>query len=53
MQTWLNGVSIADVNDDLTPTGYIALQLHGIGRNEEKVGQKVRWRNIKLVDLNE
>lgn len=49
MQTWLNGVPIADVHDDMTPTGYIALQLHGIGNNTEKIGQKVRWRNIILT----
>jgi hypothetical protein len=47
-QAWLNGVQTADVHDRLTPTGYIALQLHGIGKNNDKIGQKVRWRNIKL-----
>ncbi len=50
-QTWLNGVPVADVRDDLTATGYIALQLHGIGKNKEKIGQKVRWRNIQLTEL--
>ncbi len=50
-QTWLNGVAVADMRDDLTATGYIALQLHGIGKNTEKVGQKVRWRNIRLTEL--
>ncbi len=47
-QVWLNGEQTADVHDSLTPTGYIALQLHGIGKSQDKVGQKVRWRNIKL-----
>ena len=51
MQTWLNGVAIADVQDDLTSTGYIALQLHGIGNNKEKIGKKVSWKNIKLTKL--
>lgn len=51
LQTWLNGTPIADVHDDLTPTGYIALQLHGIGKSTEKIGQKVRWRNIRLTPL--
>lgn len=50
-QTWLNGVLVADVHDDFTKTGYIGLQLHGIGKNEEKIGQKVRWKNIKLTVL--
>ena len=51
IQTWLNGVPVADVHDDLTATGYIALQLHGIGKNKKKIGQKVRWRNIRLKVL--
>jgi len=50
-KTWLNGVPVADVRDSNQATGYIALQLHGIGNNKEKIGQKVRWRNIKLKEL--
>ena len=50
-QVWLNGVQTADVHDGLTPTGYIALQLHGIGKNKAKIGQKVRWRKIRLKSL--
>jgi hypothetical protein len=50
MQTWLNGVAIADVHDTLTPTGYIALQLHGIGNDTKKIGQKVWWKNIRLTE---
>ena len=49
LQTWLNGVPVADIHDNLTKTGYIALQLHGIGKHKEKIGQKVRWKNIKLT----
>ena len=48
-QIWFNGVQTADMHDSNTATGYIALQLHGIGNNQEKIGQKVRWRNIKLT----
>jgi len=50
-QTWINGVPIADVHDSLTPTGTIALQLHGIGKSKEKIGQKVRMRNVRLKEL--
>ena len=50
-QTWLNGVQVADVHDDDQASGYIALQLHGIGNNKQKVGKQVRWRNIKLTEL--
>lgn len=48
-QIWFNGVQTADVHDSDTATGYIALQLHGIGNNKEKIGHKVYWRNIKLT----
>lgn len=51
MQTWLNGVPVADVHDSLTPTGYIALQLHSIGKNEKNVGAKVQWKNLRLKQL--
>ncbi len=50
-QTWLNGVPVADVRDEDQASGYIALQLHGVGKNAEKVGKQVRWRNIKLTEL--
>ncbi|MDP4680858.1 MAG: DUF1080 domain-containing protein [Cyclobacteriaceae bacterium] len=50
-QTWLNGTAVVDMNDDFTKTGYIALQLHGIGKEEKKIGQKVQWKNIKLTVL--
>ncbi len=50
-QTWINGVAIADVHDSDTATGTIALQLHGIGKNQEKIGQKVRMRNVRIKEL--
>ena len=50
-QTWINGVPVADLHDNLTPAGYIALQLHGVGRNAEKVGKQVLFRNIYLTGL--
>ena len=48
IRTWLNGEPIADLEDDLTASGHIALQLHGIGNNEEKAGRKIRFRNLVL-----
>jgi hypothetical protein len=50
-QTWINGVPVADVHDGLTPTGTIALQLHGIGKSKEKIGQKVWLRHVRLKEL--
>ncbi len=48
-RTWLNGVPIVDMRDGLTAEGHIALQLHGIGKNREKAGQKIRFRNLRLL----
>jgi hypothetical protein len=50
-QTWINGVPVADVHDSLTSTGYIALQLHGVGKNQDKVGKRVLFKNIELTQL--
>jgi hypothetical protein len=52
IRTWLNGVACADLVDDLTPKGFIALQVHGIGNKDEKLGKKVMWRNIRIITKN-
>jgi len=52
IRTWLNGIACADLVDDLTPKGFIALQVHGIGNKEEKLGKKVMWRNIRIITKN-
>ena len=51
IQSWINDVMIADVYDNLTTDGYIALQLHGIGQNSLKVNKKIRWKNLILKVL--
>jgi hypothetical protein len=52
IRTWLNGVPCADIVDDLTPRGIIALQVHGIGSDQSKVGQTIRFRNIRVLTDN-
>jgi len=47
MRIWINGIPTSNVSDDLTQKGFIALQVHAIGKQEE-VGKKIRWRNIKI-----
>ncbi|GAA4729555.1 DUF1080 domain-containing protein [Flavisolibacter ginsenosidimutans] len=47
LRTWLNGVPCAYVIDDLTPKGFIALQVHAIGKKEDE-GRQIRWRNIRI-----
>jgi hypothetical protein len=51
IQSWVNGVMVGDVYDDLTDNGYIALQLHGIGKNKLKANKKIRWKNLSLKVL--
>jgi hypothetical protein len=51
IQTWLNGVPAADFTDHddeaFAPSGFIALQVHGVGKDRET--KEVRWKNIKLT----
>jgi hypothetical protein len=41
-------VATADVVDDQTASGFIALQVHSIGSNEELEGKTVQFRNIRI-----
>jgi Domain of Unknown Function (DUF1080) len=55
IKTWLNGVLAADFTDTdkkaFLPSGFIALQVHGVGDDTET--KEVRWKNIKLTALDE
>ena len=48
IRTWVNGIPCVDLLDDVTPSGFIALQVHSIGR-EELAGKTVSWRNIRIL----
>ena len=48
IRTWVNGVPVADLTDDVTSTGFIALQVHG----SKTAGRKIKWRNIRIQDLS-
>jgi hypothetical protein len=50
-QTWINGVQAVETTDDDASTGFIALQLHGIS-NEDQVGLRVLWKNIRIRELD-
>lgn len=52
IETWLNGEKRSEIYDGLTPRGIIGLQVHGVGNDEAKVGLKVRFRNIRLREIN-
>jgi hypothetical protein len=51
IRTWINGKPTAHLVDAMTPKGFIALQVHSIGKQEE-AGQTIRWRNIRIQTQN-
>ncbi len=50
IQTWLNGVAAAEIHDSMTLRGFIGLQVHGVGDQQDPL--KIRWRNIMLTRLD-
>jgi hypothetical protein len=48
IKTWLNGEPRAEITDSLTPRGLIGLQVHGVGSDTNKIGLKVRFRNVRI-----
>ena len=50
IKTYLNGELRADMHDDLTPSGLIGLQVHGV--RGETTPMKVRWRNLRIKELD-
>lgn len=51
IRTFVNGISTAHVVDALTAEGFIALQVHSIGKQEE-AGKQIRWKNIRIKTTN-
>ena len=49
IRTWLNDVPCANLVDDMTPSGFIALQVHSIGKEEANAGKTISWRNINIM----
>jgi len=52
IRTWLNGVPCANLIDDMTLSGFIALQVHSIGKEEANAGKTISWRNIRIMTDN-
>jgi len=50
IRTWINGVQIANVVDDWSPTGFIGLQVHSVGGDPK---WSVAWRNLRLRQLGD
>ena len=47
MRTWINGVACANLWDDMTLEGFIALQVHAV-KGEELYGKHIMWRDIRI-----
>jgi hypothetical protein len=47
IRTWLNGMPAAYVIDDMTPKGFIALQVHAINDKKDE-GRQIHWRNLRI-----
>lgn len=47
IQTWVNGIHCSNLWDDMTLSGFIALQVHAIGNKSEE-GKTVSWKNIRI-----
>lgn len=46
VRTWLNGVPAAHLIDDKSLEGFIALQIHASGKDNQ--GKEIAWRNIRI-----
>lgn len=51
LKTTLNGTPCASIMDSLTKSGFIGLQVHSIGKEKDKDGTQVRWRNLRIQEV--
>lgn len=48
IKTWINGEAAANLIDDKTHEGFIALQVHQIG-DKDSAGKQIMWKNIRII----
>ena len=48
IKTWVNGVAVVDIQEDMTKSGFIGLQVHG-SRGDTPAW--VRWRTLRICEL--
>jgi hypothetical protein len=51
LRTFLNGVPAAHLIDNVTQEGFIALQVHAVGKPED-VGKRIRFKDIRIQTEN-
>ncbi len=47
MRTWINGVPCANIWDNTTPVGFIALQVHAIDKASDE-SKSISWKSIRI-----
>ena len=52
IKVWVNGIPASNLMDDMTPSGFIGLQVHSIGKDTAMEGLEVHWRNIRIITEN-
>ncbi len=48
VRTWVNGIQCSNLIDDTSNDGFIALQIHSIGKKSLD-GKQVQWKNIRIT----
>lgn len=49
IKTWINDIPVADLTDDASQQGFIALQVHA---SNEVMPMEIRWRSIRVKRLS-
>ena len=49
IQTWVNDVLVTDLRDSMTASGFIGLQVHGVGDRTDPL--TVEWRNLRIREI--
>jgi hypothetical protein len=52
IKTFINDIPVANLKDELTASGFIALQVHSISDKSDIEGSQVKWRNIRIITEN-
>ncbi len=48
IKTWVNGIQCANLIDNKTASGFIALQVHSIG-SPDQANKQIKWKNIRIL----
>jgi hypothetical protein len=49
IRTFVNGIAAANLIDDMTPRGFIGLQVHSVDEGPKLAGLEARFRNIRIL----